>query len=80
MRMLFSVRYLRKFGVKYYPKLCTPVIVRNGDKFLFVVLSDKQKGLVSAPSAHRPIDRLRVVRQLEPPAQGPEPSRGTSLR
>ncbi len=53
---------LRKPAAKYYPKQCTPVIVRNGDTFLFVVLSDKQKGLVSTSSAHRPIDRLRVVR------------------
>jgi len=40
----------RKSAVKYYPKKCPPVIVRKEDKFLFVVLTDKQKSMVSAPS------------------------------
>ncbi len=41
---------------------------------------DWAKRISSAYSALRPIDKLRVVRLLEPQAQGPEPSRGTSLR
>ena len=41
----------RGSAVKSSLKDFYPIFVRNRAMFLFVVLSDKQKGLVSAPSA-----------------------------
>ena len=58
--------------------------VRVGrDVFVFVdvvVIRSVIVGVTSAYSALRPIDRLWVVRKLEPQAQGPEQRRGMPLR